>query len=129
VGRGKHKLANPVQIVIVEARHVIGQRVRMHRDFGMGMAAEEASTLDADRLVTECSPFGGASDDADMVGHANALWHDRISAQRASIFSFRRCQKSGKSPGSKLPHVRLIETPPSANSAVPVVKLDASDAR
>ena len=63
-------LADARPVVAVEAGDVVGQRRRVHRDFGMRMRAEQARTFNADRAIAERRALGRAGDDADMSGHA-----------------------------------------------------------
>src|ERR1051325_4159429 len=47
--------------------------MRMHRDLGMIMPAEELRPFHADGAITERRPFGGAGHDADVLRHGLIL--------------------------------------------------------
>src|SRR5712691_6380258 len=49
--------------------HVLGERVRMHRDFGMIVVAEKVRAFHVDGSITKRRAFGGAGNDTNVVGH------------------------------------------------------------
>src|SRR5215831_1134323 len=57
-------------VIAVEAHHVVGERMRVHRNFGMGMGAEQPRALCADGAIAKSCAFGRAGNDADVEGHA-----------------------------------------------------------
>ncbi len=67
--RGAHQRADASQIVGRETRHVVGERRRVHGDFGMGVRSEKRRRLLAYRLVAERRALGRTADDADVLGH------------------------------------------------------------
>ena len=58
-----------LDIASVETGNVVGERMRVQRDLGMGARAEVLSSVDADRGVAQRGAFGRASDDADVLCH------------------------------------------------------------
>ena len=62
-----------VSVAAIEAYDIVGQRVRVQGDFGMGMRPEQGGALDADGLVAERGTLGGAGDDSDMLNHDQPL--------------------------------------------------------
>ena len=69
VRRRQHQLAHSLPVVAIDALHVLAQRVRMHRHFRMTVRAHQLRAFDTDRAIAERSAFGGAGDDADVVGY------------------------------------------------------------
>ena len=68
--RGReHELADGLPIVPVDRLHVVIERERVHRDFGMSMPPHQLLAFDADGAITQGRSFGGASDDTDVLGH------------------------------------------------------------
>ena len=57
-GRREHQLANALQVPAVQAIHVFGERVRMHRHFGMCMWTEKLCAFRADGPIAKRSAFG-----------------------------------------------------------------------
>lgn len=53
--------------------HVLGEGMRMHRDFGVRIGAHELCAFHTDGLVTERCAFSGAGDDADVVRHKSDI--------------------------------------------------------
>jgi hypothetical protein len=69
LGRGEHEPGDALPVVAVDALHVVGQRMRVHRDFGVCMSAEKRRTLNTNGAIAKCRAFGGARDDPDVPGH------------------------------------------------------------
>ena len=67
VRRGQHELADGRPVAAVDRLHVLRERVRVHRDFGMVVGAEQLRAFHADGPVAERGPFGGAGDDPDVL--------------------------------------------------------------
>jgi hypothetical protein len=57
--------------------HVLGERVRMHRDLGMAIGAESLRAFDADRAITESRAFRRTPDDSDVSGHGGSIAGDQ----------------------------------------------------
>src|ERR1700680_1446904 len=74
---GEHQLAHSRPVAAVDAFHVLGERVCVHRDFGMIVRAEELRAFNADSPITKSGAFGGAGNDTDMVGHHFVLMVDQ----------------------------------------------------
>jgi hypothetical protein len=53
--------------------HVLGQRVRVHRNLGMVVRSEKLRAFHADGSITESCAFGGAGNDTNVLGHALIL--------------------------------------------------------
>lgn len=73
VRRGKHQLAHAWPIVAIQAFHVLGKRGRVHRDLGMRVRAQQSRALHTDGPITQRRPFGGAGDNANVLGHDDKL--------------------------------------------------------
>ena len=58
--------ATPSTSLRIERRHVLGERVRMHRHFRMIVRTVDRRALDADRAIAERRALRGAGDDADV---------------------------------------------------------------
>jgi hypothetical protein len=56
-------------IITIEALHVSRQRMGVHRELWMCVRSQKLGTFHADGSIAESGPFGGASNDADVVGH------------------------------------------------------------
>ena len=67
---GEHQLTHALPVAAVDAFHVLRERVRVHRNLGMGMPTEKLRAFHADRPITKSRTFGGAGDNADVIGHA-----------------------------------------------------------
>ena len=67
--RGEHQLTHALPVAAVDVFHVLGERVRMHRDFGMIVRPEELRPFHADGSITESCPFSGAGNDSDVLRH------------------------------------------------------------
>ena len=65
----EHQLAHAVPVVAIEARQVVGERGRVHRDFGMRMRPEQPRALHADGPVAQRGALGGTRDDPDVLRH------------------------------------------------------------
>ena len=83
VRRGEHQLANARPVAAVDALHVIRERVRVHRDFRVGVRAEQRRALRADGPIAERRAFGGAGHDADVVGHDADVDGQSLTAEKA----------------------------------------------
>jgi hypothetical protein len=68
---GEHQLAYARPVGAVDAFHVLGQRVRVHRDLGVIVRAEKLRALHADGPIAEGRAFGGAGNDADVLRHGS----------------------------------------------------------
>src|SRR5260370_22471500 len=76
---GEHQLTYTLPVVTVDASHVLGERVRVHRDLGMIVRAEKLHAFYADGPITKSCAFGGAGNNTDVAGHyfffqTMALW-------------------------------------------------------
>ena len=67
--RRKHQLGDALAVAAVEAFDIVGQRMRVQRDFGVAMGPKKARALDADRLVAKRGAFRRTGDDSDMLWH------------------------------------------------------------
>src|ERR1700681_1187135 len=70
VGGGKHELADCAPVAAVDALHILGERVCVHRDFGMSVRSQKLRPFNADRAITERRTFGRAGDNANVLRHA-----------------------------------------------------------
>ena len=52
----EHQLAHALPVAAVEAFHVLGERVRVHRDFGMRVRAEKLRAFHADGAIASAAP-------------------------------------------------------------------------
>jgi hypothetical protein len=66
---GEHQLTDARPVVVVDASHIVGQRVRVHRDLWVSVQAEERRAFRADCPIAKRRTFCGAGDDADVAGH------------------------------------------------------------
>ena len=66
---GEHQLAHALPIAAVDAFHVIGERMRVHRDLGMSVRAEKLRAFHADGPITKRRAFGGAGNNTDVAKH------------------------------------------------------------
>jgi hypothetical protein len=66
---GEHQFAYAMPVVVIEAFHVLGERVCVHRDLGMRVRAENLRAFNADRPITKSCAFGGAGNNTDVLGH------------------------------------------------------------
>jgi hypothetical protein len=73
VCRSKHQLTNKLPVYAVDPFHILGQRRRVYRDFGMGMRAENLCAFRTDRPVAKCGSFRGTRNDTDVLGHRRIL--------------------------------------------------------
>jgi hypothetical protein len=78
---GQHQVGNAGKVVIVEADHIIGKRMSMHRHFGMPMRAQQSRALKADRSITKRGTLSRTGNDADMQTHVRLM----LKAARAYI--------------------------------------------
>jgi hypothetical protein len=69
VGRRQHQLADTRQIAAVEARDVVGQGRRMHRNLGMGVRAEPRRAFHTDGAIAKRRALGGTGHDANVLRH------------------------------------------------------------
>jgi len=67
--RGEHELTHALPVAAVDVFHVLGERVRMHRDFGMIVVAEKLRAFHVDGSITKRRAFGGAGNNTNVVGH------------------------------------------------------------
>src|SRR5260370_23002120 len=65
---GEHQLTYTLPVVTVDASHVLGERVRVHRDLGMIVRAEKLHAFYADGPITKSCAFGGAGNNTDVAG-------------------------------------------------------------
>src|SRR5260370_25889689 len=70
---GEHQLTFTLPVVTVDASHVLGERVRVHRDLGMIVRAEKLHAFYADGPITKSCAFGGAGNNTDVAG-ANLIF-------------------------------------------------------
>lgn len=104
-GRGKHQLRDTLEVPLVEENHIVGERIRVHRDFRVGMRTEKARAFNADRAIAESRSFGGAGDDADVLRHSfPQLGLARIGvgvhvAREEASYSAPLCRDAGKHGG------------------------------
>src|SRR5690348_10691542 len=73
VGRREHQVGNALPVVGVDAIHVVAQRVCMHADLGMVIAAEVSVALFANGAVAERRSFRAASNDSDVLCHLSIV--------------------------------------------------------
>ena len=66
---GEHQFAHALPVAAIKAFHVLGERVRVHRDLGMIVRAEKLRAFHADGPITKRCAFGGAGNNADVLGH------------------------------------------------------------
>ena len=96
--RRQHQLANAHPVASIDALHVRGEGVRVHRDLGMVVRPEELSTLSADSAITQRRAFGGTRHDADVIA-ARSL-PSGIRPQRDRVREHTpRCTQEGDQPG------------------------------
>lgn len=69
VGRGEHQVAHSLPVAAVDAFHVRGQRMGVHRYFRVIVRAKKLRPFHADRPVTKSRSFGGARNDTDVQRH------------------------------------------------------------
>ena len=69
VGRGEHEAGDGGPVVAVDVVHVLGEWAGVGGDLGVVVRAEELRAFEADGSVAEGRAFGGAGDDADVLGH------------------------------------------------------------
>src|SRR5262249_33070661 len=84
---GEHELPHAGPVVALDARHVVGQGRRVHRDLPMAVRAQPLRALGADSAVARRSAFGRAGDDPDVArsGSRHAPDHTRsATASRAT---------------------------------------------
>ena len=84
VSGGEQQLTHAMPIVAVDALHVLGERVCVHRDLGMSVRAESLRVFHVNGPITKRCPFGGARNNRDMVEH-NLLLQRPATAQPADI--------------------------------------------
>ncbi len=70
-GAAARGTVNLPRLATLDAGHVVGERMRVHRDFGMGVRSEPLRAFDADRAIAERGAFSRAGNDADVLRHAN----------------------------------------------------------
>src|SRR5438552_3549805 len=66
---GEHQLTYTPPVAAIDAFHVLGERVRVHRNLRMIVPAQKLCAFHADRPITKSSTFGGAGNNTDVVGH------------------------------------------------------------
>ncbi len=67
--RGDHQLTHALPISAVDALHILGERVRVHRDLGMIVGTEKLRAFHADGSITKRRAFGGAGNNTNVMGH------------------------------------------------------------
>ena len=89
--------ADAQPVTAVDALHVLGERVRMHRDLGMIVLTEQVCALHADSAVTQRCAFGGAGDDPDVLRHVVTFGRQATAQSRLGI-TRRVRRKDGNEP-------------------------------
>src|SRR5450631_3876186 len=69
IGGREHEFTHTLPVAAVDALHVLGERVRMHRHLGMSVRAQKLRAFHADRAIAQRRTFSGASYDANVLGH------------------------------------------------------------
>src|SRR5260370_9170271 len=64
---GEHQLTYTLPVVTVDASHVLGERVRVHRDLGMAVRAEKPHAFHAEAPITKSCAFAGAGTNTDVA--------------------------------------------------------------
>jgi hypothetical protein len=67
----KHEFRDPRPVAGVDALHIIGEVMAVHRHFGMTVRAQQFRAFDADGAIAERCSFRAASDDADVERHGS----------------------------------------------------------
>ena len=67
--RREHQLAHARPVAPVDARHVVGERVRMHRDLGMRVRAKQRRAFQANGSIAQGGALSGTGNDADVTRH------------------------------------------------------------
>ncbi len=68
--RGReHQRADSVQIAPVDARDVVRERRRVHRDFGMGVRAEQIRAFHTNGAIAKRRTLGRTTHDANVLRH------------------------------------------------------------
>ena len=69
--RGReHQFGHAHPVVGIDALHVVGEVVAMHRNLRMMVQAEQLRAFQADGAIAQRSAFRAAGDDADVKGHS-----------------------------------------------------------
>ena len=55
---GEHQLTHALPVAAVDAFHVLGERVRVHRDLGMSVRAKKLRAFHADGPITKGCALG-----------------------------------------------------------------------
>ena len=71
--RGEHQLTHALPVAAVNAFHILGERMRVHRDFRMIVRAEKLRAFYANGPITKSRAFGGAGNNTDVLGHHSIL--------------------------------------------------------
>jgi len=86
-GGRQHERRHALQVSLVEAGDIAGERRRMHGDLRVGMRAEQGRTLRADGPIAERRSFRRAADDTDVTGHGDGSpWRSRSGALTIGTF-------------------------------------------
>jgi|SRR4051812_27154083 len=106
VARCEHQLAHAAPVAAMDACHVVGERMRVHRHFGMRVRAKQRSTFGADRSIAKRGTLGRAGNNADLRWHqpagksqswagfsTNTLWRADSSGTHTTA-RLRRCGSS-----------------------------------
>src|SRR5205809_1266160 len=66
-GGREHQVRDATPVVAADVTHVVGQGMRMHRDFGMAVLPHHARALGADRAIAQRRPLGAHPHDPDVL--------------------------------------------------------------
>src|SRR5213593_4356688 len=65
--RADESIKSATPVVAADVTHVVGQGMRMHRDFGMAVLPHHARGLGADRAIAQRRPLGAHPHDPDVL--------------------------------------------------------------
>src|ERR1700722_8345957 len=65
----QHQFSDANPVAAIDALHVVGERVGMHRDLGVSVRPEKLRALHADGAITQSRTLSGAGDNADVARH------------------------------------------------------------
>jgi hypothetical protein len=69
ISGGEHQLTYTLPIAAINALHILGKRMVVHRDLGVIVRAEILRALQADGSITERCTLCGAGNDTNMAWH------------------------------------------------------------
>src|ERR1700687_6338846 len=72
VGRGQHEIGNPGPVSGINAAHIRGERVSVHRELGVSVRPKQLRALGTNCSIAKGGGLSGTRDGAYVRGHGTA---------------------------------------------------------